>query len=159
MNWADLPATGRAEPCPHLHTPASWRSPESLDGRIHHTLRQRILTCELAPSVRLAGKHLCPELGVSQTPFREALNRLALEGLVVTVPYRGYVVAPLTLQDIKDLCELRELVESKGGARRRNPIGLANAPSGSRTKAHPVVAHSADRSRGWLQPLGSFLWH
>jgi DNA-binding GntR family transcriptional regulator len=96
-----------------LRTPPGWGSPDSLTGRVYKALKQRIVTCEFAPNARLSAKDLCAELGISHTPFREALNRLVLEGLVVTVPYRGYVVATLDLDDIRDLCELREMVEAE----------------------------------------------
>jgi DNA-binding GntR family transcriptional regulator len=61
-------------------------------------------------------KELCAEMGISRTPLREALNRLGLEGLVSLVPYHGFEVAPITLQDIRDMCELRCLVESEAAA-------------------------------------------
>jgi GntR family transcriptional regulator, rspAB operon transcriptional repressor len=61
-------------------------------------------------------KDLCAEMEISRTPLREALNRLALEGLVVLRPYRGYVVAQLTVADFRELCELRRIVESEAAA-------------------------------------------
>ncbi len=59
---------------------------------------------------------LSRELGVSRTPLREALNRLALEQLVFLTPYRGYAVAPLVMDDIRHLNELRLILESEAAA-------------------------------------------
>jgi DNA-binding GntR family transcriptional regulator len=84
-----------------------------LPDRIYEALKHRILTCTLAPGLRLPEKDLSQELGVSRTPLREALNRLALEGLVFLTPYRGYAVTPIHLEDIRNLSELRRIVESE----------------------------------------------
>ncbi|MDO8836976.1 MAG: GntR family transcriptional regulator, partial [Vicinamibacterales bacterium] len=82
-------------------------SPAAISDRVYATLKHRILTCVLLPGQRVVEKELCAEMGISRTPLREALNRLALEGLVVLRPYRGYVIAPLTVADFRELCELR----------------------------------------------------
>ena len=91
-------------------------SPAAISDRVYATLKHRVLTCVLLPSQRVVEKELCAEMGISRTPLREALNRLALEGLVVLRPYRGYVIAPLTVADFRELCELRRIVESEAAA-------------------------------------------
>jgi DNA-binding GntR family transcriptional regulator len=87
--------------------------PSALADRAYAFLKQHILTCKIPPGERLIEKELCEEIGISRTPLREALNRLGLEGLVSAVPYRGYDVAPLTLDDIRNMCELRYILESE----------------------------------------------
>jgi DNA-binding GntR family transcriptional regulator len=89
---------------------------QGLPDRIYSALKHRILTCSLQPGRRLMEKELSQELGVSRTPLREALNRLALEQLVFLTPYRGYTVAPVLLDDIRKLSELRLIVESESAA-------------------------------------------
>jgi GntR family transcriptional regulator, rspAB operon transcriptional repressor len=89
---------------------------QGLPDRIYSALKHRILTCSLAPGQRLLEKDLSLELGVSRTPLREALNRLALENLVFLTPYRGYAVTPVHLDDICNLSELRLIVESEASA-------------------------------------------
>jgi DNA-binding GntR family transcriptional regulator len=89
---------------------------QGLPDRIYSALKHRILTCSLQPGRRLMEKDLAQELGVSRTPLREALNRLALEQLVFLTPYRGYAVAPVLLDDIRKLSELRLIVESESAA-------------------------------------------
>jgi GntR family transcriptional regulator, rspAB operon transcriptional repressor len=91
-------------------------SPLSLVDRIYSTLKHRILTSALYPASRIVEKEICSEMGVSRTPLREALNRLSLEGLVVLSPYKGYVVAPLSIQDFQNLCELRRILEPETAA-------------------------------------------
>jgi DNA-binding GntR family transcriptional regulator len=91
-------------------------TPLALPDRIYATLKYRILTCAMLPGARIVEKALCTEMGVSRTPLREALNRLALEGLVAIVPYRGYAVTGLAVDDFRDLCEVRRLLEAETAA-------------------------------------------
>ena len=90
--------------------------PTLLPDRIYGILKSRILTCAFRPGMRLMEKELSEALHVSRTPLREALNRLALERLVELAPYRGYVVTPVRLQDIRNLLEFRRIVESETAA-------------------------------------------
>lgn len=85
--------------------------PAALPDRIYATLKHRILTCWMLPGERIVEKELCKEMQVSRTPLREAFNRLSLEGLIVLSPYRGYAVAPVTVNAYRELCELRRIVE------------------------------------------------
>jgi DNA-binding GntR family transcriptional regulator len=85
--------------------------PTALPSRIYATLKHRILTCSMLPGERVVEKDLCKEMQVSRTPLREAFNRLALEGLIVLSPYRGYTVAPVTVDGYRELCQLRRIVE------------------------------------------------
>jgi DNA-binding GntR family transcriptional regulator len=89
---------------------------QGLPDRIYSALKHRILTCSLQPGQRLMEKELSQELGVSRTPLREALNRLALEQLVFLTPYRGYAVTPVLLDDIRKLSELRLILEAESAA-------------------------------------------
>jgi DNA-binding GntR family transcriptional regulator len=74
-------------------------------------LREAILRAELEPGERLIEDELAAWLGVSRTPVREALARLASEGLVVIDSNRGARVAPFDPDEVRDLVELsRELV-------------------------------------------------
>jgi len=91
--------------------------PAALPDRIYATLKHRILTCSMLPGERIVEKELCKEMQVSRTPLREAFNRLSLEGLIVLSPYRGYAVAPVTVNGYQELCELRRIVEGGTAAR------------------------------------------
>lgn len=85
--------------------------PAALPDRLYAVLKHRILTCGIPPGGRLIEKLICSEMGVSRTPLREAINRLALEGLVVLTPYRGYAVARVTIRGFQELCEVRRMLE------------------------------------------------
>ena len=104
-----IPMTGRTPSVIELDP--SVTPPTALPDRIYATLKHRILTCSMLPGERIVEKELCKEMQVSRTPLREAFNRLSLEGLIVLSPYRGYAVAPMTVDGYKDLCELRRIVE------------------------------------------------
>ena len=86
-------------------------APAALSDRLYAILKHRILTCGMPPGERIMEKDICAEMAVSRTPLREAINRLALEGLVVVTPYRGYAVAPFTLESFRELCEVRRILE------------------------------------------------
>ena len=79
---------------------------------VFNTLRQGILTGELKPGERLMEIHLADKLGVSRTPIREAIRMLELEGLVKMVPRRGAEVAKISEEDMRDVLEVRKVLES-----------------------------------------------
>lgn len=79
--------------------------------RVYATLKGQVLAGTLAPGTKINERHLGAQLGVSRTPLREALNRLAHERLVLLSPYEGYTVAPITQRDFVELCELRLILE------------------------------------------------
>lgn len=79
---------------------------------VFNTLRQGILTGELKPGERLMEIHLAEKLGVSRTPIREAIRMLELEGLVTMIPRKGAEVAKISEDDLKDVLEVRKVLES-----------------------------------------------
>jgi DNA-binding GntR family transcriptional regulator len=109
-----IPLTGRTPSVIELDPVVAL--PAALPDRIYATLKHRILTCSMLPGQRIVEKDLCKEMHVSRTPLREAFNRLSLEGLIVLSPYRGYAVAPVTVQGYQELCELRRIVEGGSAA-------------------------------------------
>lgn len=82
-----------------------------LGERVYEVVRDRIVTVELAPGSPLPVGDLARELGVSLTPVRDALNRLAAEGLVEDIARKGYFVASLDPEDVTDLLQARRLIE------------------------------------------------
>lgn len=78
--------------------------------RAYEQLRQRILTLELAPSLRLDENRIAEELGVSRTPIREAFHQLSAEGLVTIVSRGGYVVADMNLHRFRELIEAQHIL-------------------------------------------------
>ena len=76
-----------------------------------NTLREAILKGELKPGERLMEVQLAQKLGVSRTPIREAIRKLELEGMAVTMPRRGAVVAKMTEKDMEDVLQVRRALE------------------------------------------------
>ena len=60
-------------------------------------------------------EEIARQLGVSRLPVREALNRLATEGLVELKPRRGFFVTSLDADEIEDIFDMRALLESRAG--------------------------------------------
>jgi DNA-binding GntR family transcriptional regulator len=90
--------------------------PPLVADRVYVALKHRILTGAVPPGRRIIERDVAGGLDASRTPVREALNRLALEGLVHLKPYCGYVVTSLDLGSFRQLCEMRSIVEGEGAA-------------------------------------------
>ena len=90
-------------------------------------LRQMIVSGELPAGDRINEVHLARDLGISRTPLREALNRLATEGALTSVPRIGYFVLPLTLEEFQQLYTIRPLLDPEA-------LRLAGIPSPERLK-------------------------
>lgn len=97
--------------------PRIRKDTESLVDRATSAVRQSIVDGRLRPGESLSISDLADELGVSPSPVREALQRLAGQGLVLLRPARSAVVAPLELADLHEVYRLRELIEVDAGAR------------------------------------------
>jgi DNA-binding GntR family transcriptional regulator len=97
--------------------------------RVYTTLRMQIVDGLIAPGARINIEAVTRELGVSQTPVREALQRLEGDDLVVYTPGRGYRTTPmLDLHGLRSVFEFRLLVEpwaaaAAGGDTADNPAG------------------------------------
>jgi DNA-binding GntR family transcriptional regulator len=83
----------------------------SLAEQAYVRLQQDILTCALSPGQVVSERELAGRYGVSKTPMREALNQVCHDGLVQRLPGRGYMVAPITIKDVRDLFDLRLILE------------------------------------------------
>src|SRR5712691_10162875 len=76
------------------------------------SMREAILTAALPPGSRLRQERLAEMFGTSRIPVREALRALEYEGLVTSLPYRGFTVTELDADDIEEVYDLRILLES-----------------------------------------------
>ncbi|MGC8874119.1 MAG: GntR family transcriptional regulator [Chloroflexia bacterium] len=85
---------------------------QTIQASVVERLRQMILSRRLLPGQRLAQDELARLLGVSRTPIREALHRLASEGLVTLSPYRGASVANFSVADLEEIYAVRLALES-----------------------------------------------
>ncbi len=91
--------------------PGTALPPITRSDWVDRELRNAILTGDLAPGERLVTSALAERFGVSPTPLREALQRLAADRFVELTPQRGARVAPLSLDEMHDIYELREILE------------------------------------------------
>lgn len=84
----------------------------SLVQQIYQIIKRKILNLELSWGQRIDTQQLAEEFGVSQTPIRDALNRLAADGLVKIQPRVGYYVMQAGPGDVIEIYDLRIIFES-----------------------------------------------
>ncbi|MEJ8570493.1 GntR family transcriptional regulator [Microbaculum marinum] len=87
---------------------APGRQSDQAFSQIHHA----IVRCELAPGETITEASLAERFGLKRAAARAAVDRLSVMGLLAPVRRRGYLVKPITLRDVNDLYQLREVIES-----------------------------------------------
>jgi DNA-binding GntR family transcriptional regulator len=87
------------------------RSAKSIRQKIYNYLREQVLNGEFQPHQHLIEARIAREIGTSRTPVREALHSLELEGLIESKPRVGYVVKPISEQEVEEICEIRMAIE------------------------------------------------
>lgn len=83
----------------------------AISADLYTTLRDDILNGTITSGSKLTEKVLCDKYGISRTPVREALRKLEIEGLVESIPNRGFFVLGLSKQDYLDMFTLRKVYE------------------------------------------------
>src|SRR5690625_3012612 len=83
----------------------------SLTEQAYRQLEEMVVTLQLAPGAVLSEAHLAKELSIGRTPVREALQRLAREGLIVILPRRGILVSEINVKRQLRLLEVRRELE------------------------------------------------
>ncbi len=100
-----------------------------LADQVYEIVKARIMDLELGPGSRLNMDQVARAIGVSAIPVREAMARLAAEGLLRGEAYRGYTVRPrLEPQELRQLFAARRLIEGQAaaeGAARHDPRVVA----------------------------------
>lgn len=91
-------------------------SATSLSEKAYHHIRQLVFSGGLAPGERLVNRALAQQLGTSFIPVREAISRLASEGLVEQVAGAGAFVRSFDRQEISEIYDVRELFEPYAAA-------------------------------------------
>jgi DNA-binding GntR family transcriptional regulator len=84
---------------------------DSLALKAYTEIRKKILSQQLAPNTRLKEDEYASKIQVSRMAIREALNRLLGEGLLKVGEKGGYFVKPMSVEDVKQIRELREVLE------------------------------------------------
>lgn len=125
----------------------------------YNELRRQILELELAPGQAIAEVETAAKLGISRTPLRTALARLRSDGLIVQVGARGLAVAPISVQDVRELTELREALDTQAArlaAQRCDPARFAElAKRFAALTAEGTYDSTANRERSANGPYGS----
>src|SRR5688572_24202883 len=144
-----MPERARAEAARMKSLPRVERG-ASLGDRVYELLREYLRTGQVTWGESLREATLAARLGVSRTPVREALGRLASEGLV-QAHGRSFTVPALTEQDLQDIYELRLLLETEAlrqaSAREGGEQGMAAV---RRALAEAGSAHARDDAEGFI---------
>ncbi|RZS81885.1 GntR family transcriptional regulator [Pigmentiphaga kullae] len=83
----------------------------SLTSQLTQSLRDELLNGTFAPGQQLRLNQLSQQFHVSLSPLREALSRLAAEGLVIAQDQRGYQAAPVSMRNHQEITDLRTMLE------------------------------------------------
>jgi len=84
---------------------------ELLSKKVYHILKERIIKGNLKPGEKILEVNIAKRLGVSRTPVREALRELAAEGFFAMKPNLGMIVIGFSIEDLKEVLEIRKLLE------------------------------------------------
>jgi DNA-binding GntR family transcriptional regulator len=98
---------------------------------IYSGLRKQIVDRSIPPGTKVSEVPLSKRWKVSRTPIREVLRRLEAEGLVTSAPYKGFVVNPISIEDIDHIYTIKRSLEGLAG-RLATPI-ISGDPEKFRT--------------------------
>jgi len=93
-----------------VQTKKTARSADSVE-KVYEKIKTLAIDYHFRPSERINEVELASQLGVSRTPVREALNRLAKDGFMNLVPNRGFYSRDLTPEGVRELYEVRMVIE------------------------------------------------
>lgn len=93
---------------PESHVRRGYRT---LSTEFYEEIKRDLIMCKFRPGEIITQKALIERYRASKTPLREALKLLTHEGLIQPLPSRGYLVTPITLEDVQDLFDVRQVLE------------------------------------------------
>jgi DNA-binding GntR family transcriptional regulator len=96
----------------------------TLMQQAYAAIRQMIITGELAVGAKVVVRPLCERLSLSPTPIKAALAGLERDGFLTAIPHRGYYVPEVNVQDMREIYELREVLD---GIAARNAAAMPGA--------------------------------
>lgn len=101
----------RDEPTPGVGADSQRIKRSTVVDLVVESLRNRILSGELAAGSPLRQEALGEQLGVSRIPVREAINRLEAEGFVTVVPHKGAFVTHMSIEEVSEAFNVRLRIE------------------------------------------------
>lgn len=112
MSVTSVRSRPRSSPAAEPLAPAQAPDGMTLTDRAYVALEELITTLQLPPGAFLSEMALAQRLGFGRTPIREALQRLARDGLVIVAPRRGILVSEVNLKSQLRLLETRRVLEA-----------------------------------------------
>ncbi|RDD68630.1 GntR family transcriptional regulator (plasmid) [Paracoccus versutus] len=85
----------------------------SLRDQAYEAIKKRIVSCELRPGEAVTVADLAEQLQIGRTPVFQAIDRLTVDGLVEVMPRKGVVVAPISMDSLVEIIEMRLLNEAQ----------------------------------------------
>ena len=104
--------TPHVEPTPNFAVIDSPEAARSQSEAAYMRIRDRIVSLDMPPGSVVNEARLREELDIGRTPIREALQRLALENLVRSIPHRGTFVTDVNITDLARITEVRVVIEA-----------------------------------------------
>jgi DNA-binding GntR family transcriptional regulator len=84
---------------------------QRLSDKAYEAIKARIINLSLKPGEQLLEQQLAHELGVSKSPIRDAFHRLERERLVYMIPFKGWYVYPVSMEEFREIHQVREALE------------------------------------------------
>lgn len=113
---------------------------DNISDSVAVAVRDMIVDGRLPAGERINEVHLSVQLGVSRTPLREALAKLAQEGALRSIPRIGYFVRDLTLEEFEQIYDIRPLLDPEA-------LRLAGLPSPERVERLRALNTKIERTR------------
>lgn len=88
------------------------RENSSLRELVTNRLRSVVMDGTFEPGQKLIERDLCEMLDISRTVLRESLQQLVAEGLIISIPHRGTMVASISLKQARDIYDVRQVIEA-----------------------------------------------
>lgn len=129
-------------------TPRARKGDIAMDRAVYEAIRRAMLMGRLLPGTKLAEPALARVLKVSRERVRKALHRLVHEGWLETVPNRGTFVPALTIEEVREIYDVRTMLETAIVQRLCHEHG---GPAAQRLRAHVseerIAVRNDDRGR------------
>lgn len=116
---------------------------DTLSESIYQTVRQRLTRGEVGPNDRVLDYEIAEEAGCTRMPVRQALLRLVNEGYLIGTT-RGFQVPTLTSDDVRDIFEVRRLLEPSAAA--QSAASLSAAQHVAMKRAYQKAKRAAEKS-------------